>query len=380
MEDWAYYLATIVLEILGVLLVLISLLYVCTFIPSKDASLQQIESDGGRAVVLSCGRTVEYFIYGLPIEQVDATTPVLIIMHGYTLSGSANSSWHDICALRKVCVISPSLAGWGGSTPLRGRTYEDAAKDVCAILHHHQLINHPNFHIMGISFGSGNAAALAIYLMHLSAEKLISNPSLSYRYQQMDDDITIPNPNPNPNPHTPTRVKSLSLIVPAWPCMPGHDFWKESPFMVWLTGRPIMDRIWQYYIAPKLDIPKLLKSLVPKDWEEFERNNPKAVEGMTRELKRSTKYHLEGACDGMRLLREGGGAIYQQRDRLKRLLADRGAMSVWYAVNDTLAPPNGGKFICSQLVPGAKAFPQNGGHLNMFNDLAPFLDEALSNK
>lgn len=313
--------------------------------------------DGGRAITLPSGRVVEYFIYGLPIEQVETTTPVLIIMHGYTLSGSASSTWNDLCKQRGICLIAPSMPGWGGTSPLRGRTYEDAAKDVFAILNHHQLANHSNFHIMGISFGSGNAAALAIYLMQLSGDKLISNPALS----QQD------------------RVKSLSFMVPAWPSMPGHNFWAESPFMVWLTGQPVMDRIWQYYIAPKLDIPSLLKSLVPKDWEEFVRNNPNAVEGMSIELKRSTKYHLEGACDGMRLLRRGGGALYDNRYLLQQL-GDKGALSVWYAMNDTLAPANSGTFLCNQLVPNAKAFPREGGHLNMFNDLAPFLDEAFSNK
>jgi hypothetical protein len=215
---------------------------------------------------------------------------------------------------------------------------------------------------MGISFGSGNAAAVAISLMQLSDDKLISNPAASSLQREFS-----------------SRVKSLSLMVPAWPSMHGHDFWSQSPFIVWLTGRPVFDRIWQYYIAPKLDIPSLLKTLVPRDWEEFERNNPDAVGGMSKELKRSTKYHLEGACDGMRLLRQGGDALYEKRDFLQQL-GNRGALSVWYALNDTLAPANSGTFICSQLVPNAKAFPRDGGHLNMFNDLAPFLDEALTNK
>jgi len=146
---------------------------------------------------------------------------------------------------------------------------------------------------------------------------------------------------------------------------------------MWLTTRPIVDRFWQFYIAPKLDIPTLLKTLMPKDWEEFERNNPNAVDGMVRELNRSRMYHHEGACDGMRLLREGGVDIYKNRQFLQEL---GDSVFVWYALHDTVAPANSGEYIVQALVPNARAFPKDGGHLNMFNDLSPFLDAILSSK
>jgi hypothetical protein len=36
-----------------------------------------------------------------------------------------------------------------------------------------------------------------------------------------------------------------------------HDMWSNNTnFVHWLVGQPFFDRIWQYYVAPKLDIPR----------------------------------------------------------------------------------------------------------------------------
>jgi hypothetical protein len=134
--------------------------------------------------------------------------------------------------------------------------------------------------------------------------------------------------------------------------------------------------MWQYYVAPKMNIPKLLQTLAPQDWAEFEAKMPNAVEGMTRELKRSTKFHFEGACDGMRLLREGGAALARERPALQSLGR---RVAIWWAANDQLAPAHHGIFLAEWL-PAAQAFPQPGGHLGMFTRLEPFVDTALANE
>jgi pimeloyl-ACP methyl ester carboxylesterase len=226
------------------------------------------------------------------------------------------------------------MAGWGGSSPQRGRAFADAGRDALAIVAHLGLEGRP-LHLVGVSFGAGNAAAMAAL--------------------------------------RPQRVASLSLIIPAWPSMPGHDMWRSAPLLHRLTAWPLLDRLWQYYVAPQLDIPTLLKSLAPRDWAEFESKMPNAVTGMSRELRRSTKYHMEGACDGMRLLRQGGRALAGERQAL-RSLGRR--VAVWWAEADQLAPAHHGEFLARWL-PEARAFPQPGGHLGMFTRLEPFLDAAL---
>ena len=81
-----------------------------------------------------------------------------------------------------------------------------------------------------------------------------------------------------------------------------------------------------------------------------------------------------GACDGMRLLREGGAELFARRATLQSF---GGKVKVWYALNDTIAPAHHGEYI-SKLLPEAQIFPRSGGHLGMFLDLNPFLDEILS--
>lgn len=211
---------------LSVLLVVVTLLlvaYLWTFRTTPHVSVEQIEADGGRSLPLADGRVIEFFEYGAP-----ASSEVLVLFHGYTLSGAAAASWHDECARRNVRVIGLSMAGWGASSPLRGRSYVDAGLDALQVLRHLGFNDSQPLHIVGISFGAGNAAALA---------------ALCGR-----------------------RVHSLSLLVPAWPSMHTHDMWSNTAFVHWLVGQPFFDRIWQYYVAPKLDIPKLLSTLAPKDW------------------------------------------------------------------------------------------------------------------
>ncbi len=217
-----------------------------------------------------------------------------------------------------------------------GRSYADAGRDAYEVLKHLGLDSQP-IHIVGVSFGAGNAAAMAAL--------------------------------------RPQKVKSLSLIIPAWPTTGSHDMWENTPFLHFAVGQKYLDRLWQYYVAPRMDIPSLLKSLAPRDWAEFETKMPDAVEGMTRELQRSTKYYFEGACDGMRLLREGGAALETEH---AKLLALGRRVNIWWALSDQLAPAHHGTYLTKWL-PQARAFPQECGHLGMFSRLHPFLDAALAN-
>lgn len=305
-------------------------LYKRTFAQTPEVDPALVASEGGQLISLPDGRKAEYFLYGAD----SPSSSLMVYFPGYTLSGSSASSWNNVCRSRNVRLIGISMAGWGASSPQRGRSYADAGHDALAIVSHLALERSP-LHIVGVSFGAGNAAAMAALV--------------------------------------PERVASLSLIIPAWPSMLGHNMWFNTPLIHRMVGQPFLDRLWQYYVAPKLDIPSLLKSLAPQDWAEFEAKMPDAVEGMTRELKRSTRYHMEGACDGMRLLREGGQALVKEHGALLSL-GER--VAVWWAAADQLAPAHHGEFLVKWL-PGARAFPQPGGHLGMFTRLEPFLDAAL---
>ena len=311
---------------------LLYLLYARTFTPTPDVDAAVVEAEGGRLLTLPDGRKAEFFEFG----AANADSEVMLYFPGYTLSGSSARSWDDVCRARNVRLLGISMAGWGASSPQRGRAFADAGRDALAVVAHLGLGDAP-LHIVGVSFGAGNAAATAALC--------------------------------------PERVASLSLLIPAWPSMLTHDAWRGAPFVHRMTGKPVLDRLWQYYVAPRLDIPSLLAALAPRDWADFVAvMPPDAVAGMTRELRRSTRFHSEGACDGMRLLREGGRALAAERDALAALGA---RVAIFWAEDDQLAPAHHDEFLARWL-PGARAFPRPGGHLSLFTRLEPFLDAALA--
>ncbi len=53
-----------------------------------------------------------------------------------------------------------------------------------------------------------------------------------------------------------------------------------------------------------------------QDLADLEASSPDALAGLSREFARAMRYHHEGACDALRLLREGGPAIHARRAAL----------------------------------------------------------------
>ena len=209
----------VILHFVTISVAILTGLYLNTFTPTPYLSIEKIEADGGFAFKQADGRITEYFLYG------DHTGVPLVFFHGAALTGSVASSWHEIAKKNKVFVISPSMAGWGGSSPQRWRSYADGGHDAFALLSHLGLDN-SSISILGLSWGSGTAAAMAQI-----------------------------------HPH---RVRSLLLVIPAWPSMEGHNTWAETGWLYTITAMPFIDRLWQFYVMPNLDIVAALKSLAPK--------------------------------------------------------------------------------------------------------------------
>ena len=163
--------------------------------------------------------------------------------------------------------------------------------------------------------------------------------------------------------------------------MEGHNTWAETGFLYTFTAQPFIDRIWQYYVMLTLDMVAALKSLAPKGRraQPFRfrhaatRNRPdiatqRAIAperaapppahaghggpgGVASPARRAMRHHHEGACDALRLFREGGPAIHARRAALQGL--GRRA-SVRYCLRDHLAPANHGRCLAEQLLPRAR--------------------------
>lgn len=190
---------------------------------------------------------------------------------------------------------------------------------------------------MGISFGAGSAAALA----------------------QLDHQ----------------HVRSLLLVVPLWPSMDTHNAFAQADFVYYLSSLPILDRLFQFYIMPHVNMVDALRTLAPTDFNDLVHTSLEFVSGLSREFARASKYSRSGACDMMHLVRTGGSAIYLERETLMSL-GDR--VSVWYALHDQLAPAFHAEYL-KTLLPAAKYFPFNKGHLGIFQNLQMFIDEMHLN-
>jgi pimeloyl-ACP methyl ester carboxylesterase len=208
-----------ILHIITLSVAILIALFLNTFKNTLHVPIDIIQQDGGHVFKQEDGRITEYFLYG------DHFGVPLVFFHGASLTGSAASSWDKIAKENKVYIISLSMAGWGGSSPQRGRSYADGGHDAFALLSHLGLGN-SSICIIGVSWGSGTAAAMAQLQPH--------------------------------------RVRSLLLIVPTWPSMDGHNTWAETGWRYTLTAMPFIDRLWQYYVMPNLDLVAALKSLAPK--------------------------------------------------------------------------------------------------------------------
>jgi len=138
------------------------------FDPSPVATREQVAADGGTAVARADQHgIVEYFEFG---EQDGAKVKAtLVALHGAQTTGRLFSILHDWALQKGVRIIAPTLPGFGLSTfpvssaasSARGRSYTTAewVAEMQALLHGHLRLTH--FHVLGTSFGSIHAAALA---------------------------------------------------------------------------------------------------------------------------------------------------------------------------------------------------------------------------
>ncbi len=85
----------------------------------------------------------------------------VFVLHGTPGSRLVFESWIADAASKGIRLISYDRPGYGGSTPLRGRTVGDVARDVAAIANHLRL---DRFGVWGMSGGGAPALACAALL------------------------------------------------------------------------------------------------------------------------------------------------------------------------------------------------------------------------
>jgi pimeloyl-ACP methyl ester carboxylesterase len=300
-----------------------------TLTTTPHVTKEEIEKDGGKAIFVN-GRTIEYFISG------KSNGIPLLWYHGAGSTGRTGKYVGKFAEDHNITVISITIPGWGGTSPIVGRGYIEGAIDALEVLKH---LGIDKFHIQGVSYGSGTAAALA---------QLV-----------------------------PDRVKSLQLVVPAWPSMGTFHTGRDEGILASIIHGPNVGRVYSYYLSKiPMNLTEIMKQIAPKDIEEIERHHPEQLHLGEEDYRRSTRYHHEGNCEMLRLIRTRGNEIY---DKIN-ILRDLGSkVSVWYGLNDTITPSFGPKYILS-ILPDAKPFPYPLGHLGMLMDSTKYFKEILNNE
>lgn len=304
-------------------------LYINTLQTTPHVTLEQLHMDGAEGVHKG-DRIIEYFTSGSKNG-----TPIFWI-HRAGSTGRAGTFLGPQAEKYGFKVISLSLPGTGGTSPIIGRGYFEAADDILYVADH---LGFKTFHVMGVSYGSGTAAAVAI--------------------------------------KSPKRILSVQLIVPAWPSMKNFDFRpKEAGFMEKLNTWPFTDRIMAYYLGKlNLNVTDILRMIAPEDVDQMEKYAPDHLREGAKDYKRQNRYHHEGSCELSRVMRETGNQLYEKR----HILQEMGKrVSIWYGTKDKIANPEGTKFL-REMIPNAKVFPIEAGHLGALIDSYPFLKELTSN-
>jgi len=300
--------------------VLTAFLYQRTYHFTPHVPIEEIEADGGKGIVIDDFGTVqEWFEYGVPGGE-----PV-IYLHGGSLTGKFCKEFDQEAKDRGVWLICPSMPGFGGSSPLwRERSFHEAFSQ--------ELVKHlglTTYHLAGGSFGTGNAGGVAA------------------KY--------------------PEQIRSLSLVVPFWPAMDGHNPFAYPELVMRLVGYPIIDRLFQYYVFASMDPDTLITALTPENKKGIE-NGP--LDDLITNLLRATKWHYEGPNSGNQILRNGGEEIFESKENFKQIEN----IQIFYGDKDVIANPQNAFFIKSNIIPHAKLVPQSGGHFDGYIGFGPMCD------
>ena len=125
---------------------------------SPPISAEEIERNGGHALRLSCGRSIEYFEFGVAASEARHT---ILAIHGALTTGALWGIHDQWARSHHIRIIAPSLPGWGFSpcgdledTPANWA--QEDARELLDILAPGVMVD-----VLGASLGSVFAAALA---------------------------------------------------------------------------------------------------------------------------------------------------------------------------------------------------------------------------
>eukprot|EP00759_Apiculatamorpha_spiralis_P043815 PhF_6_TR409/c0_g1_i1/m.122 len=278
--------------------------------------LNKIREAGGHALVLPNGRIVEYFVVG----STDPTRPVIINVHGYYTTGHFCSFYEEETRDSNVRMVCPSLPGWGYSSPVvGGHPWEDAIPQELL-----RELNITEFHLMGTSFGFGNAAAFAMRTLLESENK--------------------------------KRILTFTTNVPFCPHMHTFSAYNGSKVAAIFQG-PYIGRLFGL-LTSTVNMSDMMQQ--SPAWPSVNLTESKRQK-LLKEVMRSTEYQFEGVAGGPHQI-NNAQYIYDNRAALEYIPK----LLVFYGEEDEAAPIYHIDFLKHELLPKHTVYhgKPGGMHLN----------------
>jgi len=283
-----------------------------------------ITRDGAQFLVLPGGRILEYFSCG----QV-ASSKVLVALHGAFTTGKSTCDFVSSAAEDlNMHIISPSLPGWGLSSPSSNNDINEFAHDLRLLVDHLKI---QEFGLAGTSMGGPFAVSVLAAL--------------------------------------PERVSWLLLMVPA--AFDPHDGAQAYGWPRYFLAVHLMPkmRLWdvmvQYLMAPMIrsmsDPVEGFRNTLPAT--EIARCDPKTIEVVAVDLQRSVKHSARGASSMLATLSRFNATTKFKTPPPTIIVS---------GIDDDVVPPNVG-LIYEGLLAGSKLIRESGGHLSVGSRFAQFM-------
>ncbi|EFC47376.1 predicted protein [Naegleria gruberi] len=249
-------------------------------------------------------KIMEYFMYGCCSAEQNCTTKSFTLMvHGNGCTGSLFKPHHEMAMRNGICLIAPTIQGWGLSLSSDAVTVSEFATLMKQLMIDELKIE--KFNVIGVSMGGPYAGGVAAYL-----NKHVHNVNLFVPFGKRDDENE-----PFGNLTMLNRIAFEMLMSP-------------------LTNDLLVDLI----LLPSLleDPTKTFESMYPKEFAEV-KDAPEGTQ-LIEELKRSIQWTRIGMKRSSATLLKASWGI-----ELDEIAKVSGRVTITMAELDSMIAPNNPK-------------------------------------
>ena len=311
----------------------------------SDRFADGFPTSSDHALELPDGRTLAYRTCGCNLEDC---SHVVLAFHGALGTGDFDE-WSDVFRKHRWLVVSPTLPGWGLSSPSPGYTVGNyAATDVVHLVSHLLPVEGTPFMCLGISYGCIHAVACAAELPDRVEALCLLGPHGPF------DDATF---------------DPLQGMAPAAQLGLGWvGYW--IPWLTRLTGYLVRKAVSTPDGARRFVEANLLEAMNDAERQQYATAPATLQEKVSsgRGLHRSLSRCLEGYVDIPRVLRSWS---YQD---LQKVVCP---LHIFAAQHDVQAPSHAARYIHDKIAFSQLTVLEGGGHLSLVFSFAQCVEDFI---